>query len=136
MDTVEITRWRTRVREVHDTVNLVREVVVTQVDTLYAFRPMLGIVGLNTQGQEWGDSLNILGFEIWGDTSSIHRRDWRTTHFMAGPIRTVVLSDTLPPLVEHWPMPGKPCGTWCKLKAGLLGAAIGAGSASVVCAAK
>ena len=136
MDTVEVERWRTRTRTVHDTVNLVREVVITQIDTMFVLQPLLGMIALNAQGEEWGDSLIIRGTEIWGDTSSIQRRDWRSSHFIAGPIRTIALGDSLPPLVEHWPMPPEPCGFWCKRKHELLGGAVGAGVTAIACSVR
>ncbi len=145
IDTAGIAEWRDQAAAFSDTINLLRELLIakpvridtprvvrsvadpTRVDTVYTFSRVLGMWALNVP-LEWGDSTLIHGFSLWGDTLGVMREEWRTNYFTVGPLKRIVLSDSLPPLVEFHPMPDPPCTFGCKAKiagiGGLTGAAV------------
>jgi len=115
LDTVEVMRWRDRWRTRTDTFEIVREVLVTQVDTVYELAPTIGVSALDTR-LAWGDSMIVRGFELEGDPAGILRREWRANYFVTGPLRSII-ADTIPPRVEFWPPPERRCSCfWSNVK--------------------
>ncbi len=131
-DTVTVldTAWVTDIREVRDTVTLVRrvtvrdtvETVVTVTDTIIAFPPVWGMRAVNVP-LEWGDTMKVLGFELRGEGDRVTSRDWQADIFVAGPLESLLV-DSLPPKVTFHPMPDPPCTFWCKRKHEAIGAGI------------
>ena len=114
------------------TPNLIERIATTFPETVYVVPPLRGATAL-VVGPKVGDSTMIGGFSVTPIDSGYERRSWQAQVYTMGPLRSMLLDSAGTPQLTFYPIPGKPCGTFCKLGHYLLGGAVVGGATAIAC---
>lgn len=132
VDTLWITRLADTVVRV-DTITLTERVTVSYPDTVAVCPDIIGVTAVAVP-EAVGESTLVGGFILSPlDSGGVTVRSWESQVWTAGPLRGILVHDTLPPSVVYWPQPSLPrtCGFWCQASRFGLGSLAGFAACAV-----